>query len=99
MKTILATVGLLLMASGCASYDRLTGGDILYNGYYDDSYGPIYDGYWGEADTFYYRGGREGPYLRDEGRHFRREAGQQDGESTQHFHAMSGHGPRNHRGR
>jgi len=42
-----------------------------YDAYYDDAYGPFYDGYWGDDGAFYYRDGRGRPFLRDGGGHFR----------------------------
>jgi hypothetical protein len=42
-----------------------------YNGYYDDYYGPIYDGYWGSDGGFYYRSNQnERGYHRGDTRHF-----------------------------
>ncbi|OCC22773.1 hypothetical protein MB02_15300 [Croceicoccus estronivorus] len=44
-----------------------------YEGWYDDYYGPIYDGYWSEDGSFYFRvDGRDAHYRRDEQQHFRR---------------------------
>ena len=45
------------------------------DGYYDDAYGPVYDGYWGDGDAFYYRGSANGEFRRDEAHHFSRQAG------------------------
>jgi hypothetical protein len=46
-----------------------------YDGYYDDFYGPAYGGYWGSDGFFYYQqNGRDRTYIRDDGRHFRRDA-------------------------
>jgi hypothetical protein len=57
------------LVGGCASYGYgagvYAGGPYAYDGYYDDFYGPIYDGYWGDDGFFYYRNG-------DGDRHFRR---------------------------
>jgi hypothetical protein len=32
-------------------------GPYAYDGWYDGAYGPIYDGYWGSDNYFYYRHG------------------------------------------
>jgi hypothetical protein len=68
-----------LILSACADY---YGDDYaLYPGrgyatadaiYYDNAYGPLYDGYW-DGDVFYYRVTPSGAYLRDDARHFRRD--------------------------
>jgi len=63
---------------GLAAYD---GG---YDIYYDDYYGPVYDGYWGGDGWFYYRSGRDRPFVRDEQRHFRRDHA--DGYHSSHMH-------------
>src|SRR5579883_3241527 len=84
-----ATVATALLA-GCADteggYYHASGGvsAVGYDGFYDDYYGPFYDGYWAPDGFFYYSLGARRPFLRDEGHHFRHEAG--DG-----FHAIHGH--------
>lgn len=66
MKLRLAALALATLAAvplaGCA--DGVYGGGpaygpgpYSYDGYYDGAYGPIYDGYWGDDDYFYYRSG------------------------------------------
>jgi hypothetical protein len=45
------------------------------DGYYDDAYGPVYDGYWGDGDAFYYRGSADGEFRRDDAHHFSRATG------------------------
>lgn len=100
MKFVLIAPALLLTLSSCADYQGGMGGRLAYNGYYDDSYGPIYDGYWGEGDTFYYRSSRNGEYQRDSGQHFRHDAGDQSAARDQngqggHYHQFSVRGPRN----
>jgi len=65
------------------------GAAIGYDGFYDDAYGPFYDGYWGGDGFFYYSDAAGHPFRRDEGRHFRRD-------SAAGFHAvhgLGGHGP------
>ena len=47
-------------------------GPYAYDGYYDDYYGNIYDGYWGGDGAFYYRNsGYDRAYHRGDGDHFR----------------------------
>jgi hypothetical protein len=44
-----------------------------YDGYYDEYYGPIHDGYWGTNGRFYYRRSERERGYRQGGRdHFRR---------------------------
>ncbi len=48
-----------------------------YDGWYDGSYGPIYDGYWGTDNYFYYRHAEgEGAYVRGDRAHFAHQAPQ-----------------------
>jgi hypothetical protein len=71
MKRTLLAVAAALAVSGCAEnmgYGPYFGGDMAY---YDDSYGPFYNGYWGHDGSFYYSAGRGRPYVRDSGGHFR----------------------------
>ncbi|THD56725.1 hypothetical protein [Phenylobacterium sp.] len=65
----LAITGLALLLPSCASTGH--GGLLAYDAYYDDAYGPIYDGYWGDDDAFYYCDGAGHPFVRDGGSHFR----------------------------
>lgn len=82
-----------LSLGGCAAgygggYGRVdyAGGPYGYDGYYDDFYGPIHDGYWGSDGFFYYRGGaNERRFRRGDPGHFRRDPGPGD-----RFHAMRG---------
>jgi hypothetical protein len=69
LKATLAASALLALA-GCVS----PGGPVYNDGYYDGYYGPLYDGYWGDDNFFYYSGGAGRPFVRDEGGHFRRGA-------------------------
>jgi hypothetical protein len=69
LKAALAASALLALA-GCVS----PGGPVYYDGYYDGYYGPLYDGYWGDDNFFYYSGGPGRPFVRDEGHHFQRGA-------------------------
>lgn len=57
-----------------------------YNGYYDDYYGQIYDGYWGDDGGFYYRrGAHERSFRRGDPAHFN-----QSSAPGEHFHQMQG---------
>ena len=71
-----------VLLSACAYDDGYrhhgyAGGEVSvgygYDGYYDDYYGPLYDGYWGGDGAFYYRSAEGRPYQRDTGGHFHRE--------------------------
>jgi hypothetical protein len=57
-----------------------------HEGYYDNYYGSVRDGYWNNDGYFYYGGARDGAYVRDDARHFRRE--RSDGLS--HFRVRGG---------
>lgn len=48
---------------------------VAYGGYYDGFYGPFSGGYWGARGLFYYWNPQTNRYHRDDGHHFRREAG------------------------
>lgn len=47
---------------------------IAYDGYYDGAYGTVYDGYWGDGG-YYYSTREGGPYVHDDGGHFRQTEG------------------------
>jgi hypothetical protein len=47
---------------------------IGYDGYYDDFYGPFYDGYWGDGG-FWYSTGPSVAFTLDRGNHFRHDGG------------------------
>ena len=89
---VIGGVALTALLAGCSAgygYDHgyvsaSVGGPVYYDGYYDDYYGPFYDGYWGPDGFFYYSGGRDHPFLRDEGGHFRHEG-------AAGFHHFQGH--------
>lgn len=69
-----AAAAVLASTAACADYGYYdTNLAVGYNGYYDDFYGPYYGGYWSRDGYFYYRNGPRGRYLRDDGRHFRRD--------------------------
>jgi len=69
LKMVLGASALLALA-GCAGAD----GPVYYDGYYDGYYGPLYDGYWGDDNSFYYSGGRGQPFVPDKGNHFQHSA-------------------------
>lgn len=74
----LAALALALAACTGTTESRGYGGglyvsDTSYDGYYDDYYGPIYDGYW-TGDVFNYRYSPDQPFHRDEQHHVRRDA-------------------------
>jgi hypothetical protein len=92
MKTALfaiaaATLGLAACADDYygrgygPSYGPYGGADLVY---YDSFYGPYYNGYWAPDGFFYYSSGRGRPYVRDEGRHFRRDVA--SGYHGEHMH-------------
>jgi hypothetical protein len=62
----LAIASMSVALPACASYGH---GQYAYDAYYDDAYGPYYDGYWGDDGLFWYRN-RSGHYIRDDGHHF-----------------------------
>jgi hypothetical protein len=61
-------------------------GPYSYDGYYDGYYGPIYDGYWGSDNHFYYRhGAGDRGYVRGDRGHFSRDM-PQGGRNFQPLH-------------
>jgi hypothetical protein len=82
-----AAIGLAACESDFHHHGGMHGGvDVAYvDGYYDDAYGPVYDGYWGDGDVFYYRSSADGDYRRDDAHHFNRSAG--NGFHTMHMRA------------
>ncbi len=78
--TILAAAAAAAMTlSACEMYGHhgpdyaVSGGYI--DGYYDDAYGPIDGGYWGDDGVFMYRGA-DHQFHHDDGGHFRKDAAQ-----------------------
>ncbi len=61
LKTLtLAFAGASLALASCASGGPGSGAGFAslgYDAYYDDAYGPFYDGYWGGDGAFWYRSG------------------------------------------
>ena len=71
-----AAIGLAACEGDYHHHGLYAGADVAYaDGYYDDFYGPLYDGYWGDGDVFYYRTTRDGDFRRDDAHHFTRSAG------------------------
>ena len=87
MKTVAVfTVAAIAAAalSGCVGAGVTVGGHGAAVGvaYYDDAYGPYYGGYWGDDGYFYYYSdATRVKVVRDNDRHFRREA-------AEHFHRI-----------
>jgi hypothetical protein len=92
MRTLPAWIGAVAAAallSSCAYDGHYHGGGyaaagVDYDGYYDDFYGPIGDGYWGPDDFFYYSNGSDHQFHRDDAHHFRHDA-------VSGFHPVHGH--------
>ncbi len=79
---------------GVAYYDH---GPTAFDGYYDDAYGPFYDGYWGDGGFCYSTGEGRG-YQLDRSNHFRHDSA--DGFHPIHggLHAGALHGGGDHHG-
>ena len=72
---------------GSSSYGYGPYGYAYVDGYYDNFYGPFYEGYWGPDAYFYYRTAPSSGFIRDDEHHFRR-----DSVSGYHpFHARAAH--------
>ena len=63
---------LLASLAACSTEVVNTGVAGSYEGYYDDYYGPISDGYWGPDGYFYFSVGQGHPFQRDAEGHIRR---------------------------
>jgi hypothetical protein len=64
--------------SGCAGGpfgggNKMYSAGGVYDAYYDNYYGKIYDGYW-SGGTFNYRTAADRPFQQDLGGHFRQDA-------------------------
>ena len=95
MKTLAAitlAAAMALSLGACADMGYHPGGYGYVDGYYDDAYGPFYDGYWGPDDAFYYRANAQDSYHRDDAGHFHHTAGA----GMHSFHARAGHAPEAH---
>jgi hypothetical protein len=84
-RLVFAVVPALALAA-CEGMRHDQPGYVYVDGYYDDFYGPFYDGYWGDGGYFYYRTGPDADWRRDDARHFRHEAG----EGFNNFHVRAG---------
>ena len=91
-----AAIGLAACESDFHHHGPYAGVEVGYvDGYYDDAYGPVYDGYWGDGDVFYYRASPDSEFRRDDAHHFSRGAGN----GFHHMHMRAGHaGPPAHAG-
>jgi len=78
LSPLIAASALALLLAGCMSDDDHHNGfrtaGVDYDGYYDDAYGPITDGYWGSDGAFYYAIGGARSYRRDDDHHVQRDA-------------------------
>jgi hypothetical protein len=78
----LCAAAAILMLTGCAGYDHGYGsheyGQVAVaqqpSAYYDNFYGPYWDGYWGPDGAFWFSEGPGRPFRSDVDGHFRREA-------------------------
>ncbi len=79
-------IGAALLTSACAddSYNRHGSMAVAYSGYYDDAYGPFYDGYWGGDEGHGYSAMTGQQVSRDEAHHFRHD-------HFNGYHAVQGH--------
>jgi hypothetical protein len=95
MKLLASLVVAAAMAASLSACETYHGGGpyagVYVDGYYDDAYGPFYDGYWGDGGVFYYRPAPDAAFVPDSAHHFRRD--RSDGYHTFHMHA--GHAPEN----
>jgi hypothetical protein len=100
-KLLIALAATLPLAACAGYYGGPVGPGVAYDGYYDDYYGPINDGYWGDGDVFYYRNHAHGRYVADRSGHFRHDMGAPGnpggpgpgGPGGHGFHPMHGMGP------
>jgi hypothetical protein len=96
MKPLLIALFATLPLAACTTYGGgRVGASIAYDGFYDDYYGPIYNGYWGEGDVFYYRSGHRGQYIRDDSHHFHRDMASAPAGNFHPMHVM-GPAPKGH---
>jgi hypothetical protein len=73
LAVALGSLSLAACAEDGYGYGRLSWSSYPYSGWYDNYYGPIYDGYWGTDNYFYYRRqSQDNRYYRDRQQHFRR---------------------------
>jgi hypothetical protein len=84
-----AAVSMTACADTYGHHDHYVAGygvGIYADGYYDNFYGPVDTGYWGDDGVFMYRGSDQ-QYHRDDSGHFRKE-------SAQGYHAVHTHAAR-----
>jgi hypothetical protein len=96
----LALAGCTMGLSACATdgYGYSYGASSIgwdqpyaYDGWYDGHYGPIYDGYWGSDNYFYYRGSASDRGFRRADRdHFLRNAPRQGYRGYDRFRQQRG---------
>ena len=70
---MLAAAGAALTLSACAGgpgYYRGGGAGVGDLAYYDDFYGPYFDGYWGDDGGYWFRASDHDAWRRDDGHHF-----------------------------
>lgn len=97
LRLAAATIATAIMLAACAGgpgsgYVGYNGG-WAYDGYYDNYYGPIYDGYWGDDGYFWYRNSEGGHFHRGDRDHFRHD----HPEGGDHWQTMHGDGHANGR--
>jgi len=86
---LMGAAAVALLLAGCADmggygHRNYAAMSIDYDGYYDNYYGPINDGYWGSDGVFWYSNARGHGYQRDDAHHVRRDSA--TGFSTLHGH-------------
>jgi hypothetical protein len=69
LKLAVASIAVALASCGSYHPGRYYAG-LDYDAYYDDAYGPYYDGYWGDDGVFRYRMGPGRPFNPDSAGHF-----------------------------
>jgi hypothetical protein len=93
LSPLIGAAAVAVLLAGCAYGDdhhhnfRTAGVD--YDGYYDDAYGPITDGYWGSDGVFYFAVGGGHTYRRDDDHHIQRD--QAPGRHNIHGHHNDDH--------
>ena len=89
---LLGAATLMLLLGACVSdedHGHRLHASVDYDGYYDDFYGPITDGYWGADGVFMFTTDQGRSYHRDEARHIQRDA--TAGHHNIHGHHEDGH--------
>jgi len=76
-SALLAIAAMSLALQSCASNGHGMRGfaALDYDAYYDDAYGPFYDGFWGDDGAFYHREHPGDPFAPDSGGHFHHSGG------------------------